>query len=273
MRLGLSVSVSVLLLALISATAAQGRTATVKPGETLADIAKRELGDGNRWVELCRLNKDSIANCNNVLAGTTVTLPDDASAPAPASAEPEAPSKAASPAVEVQPPASADTGTAPVAEVEAAGQPRKNLLPFPQHFDDAGWSGYFMLPELSLGHVDPLGGSMATRLLPADAVDSPGGVFSGMIRSGTLPPGVYTVGVWLRSVTGTQVIRFGLSDAYLSEPAFIDPNWQYFTARFDVTEQTDRMFEVLEASLANPAWEIFGASVEAGEFTTPLYAN
>jgi hypothetical protein len=270
----LSVSVPVLLLMLIGGTASAAGTVTVKPGETLADIARRELGDGNRWVELCKLNKDTIANCNNVLAGTLVTLPDDSRGAGPAVAEtPEA----ASTTTETQPPAANDAGSmpAPTATDAAAAvaEPRKNLLPFPQYFDDAGWSGYFTLPGLSPGHVDPLGGSMATRLLSADAADSPGGVFSGMIRTGALPPGVYTVGVWLRSVTGTQVIRFGLSDAYLSEPAFIDPNWQYFSARFEVTDQTDRLFEVLEAAPSNPEWEIFGASVEAGEPTTPLYAN
>jgi hypothetical protein len=280
----LSLSISVLLLVLASATAAQARTATVQPGETLADIARRELGDGNRWVELCDLNKATIANCNNVLVGTIVSLPDDSGDAE--SAEAEAPSVDTSSAVDtppidvlpsvqmLQPPVSADAGTVPAAAAtEAADGPRENLLPFPQYFDDAGWSGYFTLPELSPGHVDPLGGSMATRLSSADAADSPGAVFSGIIRNGTLPPGVYTVGLWLRSVTGTQAVRFGLSDAYLSEPTFIDLNWQYVSARFDVTADTDRIFEVLEASPSNPAWEIFGASVELGESDVPFYSN
>jgi hypothetical protein len=275
-----SVSLSILLLVLVSATAAQARTATVQPDETLADIARRELGNGNRWVELCDLNKAVIANCNNVLVGTIVTLPDDSESADSVEAEGlpveapllvEAPPVDVLPSVEMLQPPPTDAGTAPAAS--GTDEPRKNLLPFPQYFDDAGWSGYFALPALSPGHVDPLDGSAATRLESADATDSPGAAFSGIIRNGTLPPGVYTVGLWLRSVTATQAIRFGLSDAYLSEPAFIDQNWQYFTARFDVTAETDRIFEVLEASPSNPAWEIFGASIEAGESETPLYGN
>ncbi len=51
------------------------RTATVKEGDTLWRIAARELGDGNRYLEIYKLNRDRLANEDDLKIGQTLRLP------------------------------------------------------------------------------------------------------------------------------------------------------------------------------------------------------
>lgn len=51
------------------------REYTVKSGDTLGDIAKKELGSAKRWREIVDLNKDVISDPDNVAAGTKIKLP------------------------------------------------------------------------------------------------------------------------------------------------------------------------------------------------------
>jgi len=73
--------------------AAHAVETVVLQGDSLSSIASRELGDARRWPEICKLNRKQLPNCDVVVVGTTLSLPD--SAAAPVSAEPE-PAKAAS---------------------------------------------------------------------------------------------------------------------------------------------------------------------------------
>lgn len=53
------------------------RTYTVKPGDTLSDIAQAEMGDANRWPELYAANKDAVgANPDMIHPGLTLVIPD-----------------------------------------------------------------------------------------------------------------------------------------------------------------------------------------------------
>jgi nucleoid-associated protein YgaU len=53
------------------------RTYVVQEGDTLYDIARRELGKAARWSEIYDLNKDLISNHWLDLApGTQILLPD-----------------------------------------------------------------------------------------------------------------------------------------------------------------------------------------------------
>lgn len=54
---------------------ADTREYTVKSGDTLGEIAKRELGSAKRWREIVELNKDVIDDPDNVAAGTKIKLP------------------------------------------------------------------------------------------------------------------------------------------------------------------------------------------------------
>ncbi|MEU8242748.1 LysM peptidoglycan-binding domain-containing protein [Actinoplanes missouriensis] len=51
------------------------RLYTVKRGDTLFGIAKSQLGDGNRWPEIFRLNRDVLDNPDRIVPGQTLILP------------------------------------------------------------------------------------------------------------------------------------------------------------------------------------------------------
>lgn len=47
----------------------------VQEGDSLWAIAKDQLGDGNRYAEILRMNKDTLKNADNVPSGTRLKLP------------------------------------------------------------------------------------------------------------------------------------------------------------------------------------------------------
>ena len=51
------------------------RVITVREGETLSEIAKRELGSEAKWHELWQMNKKAVPNPNRLQPGTTLNLP------------------------------------------------------------------------------------------------------------------------------------------------------------------------------------------------------
>lgn len=52
------------------------KTYVVKSGDSLSEIAQREMGDGDRWKELYEANKDAIGdNPDLIHAGTELTIP------------------------------------------------------------------------------------------------------------------------------------------------------------------------------------------------------
>lgn len=55
--------------------AKSNKTVEVREGETLSDIAKRELGDGNKWRALWLANKNVIPNPDRLSPGTVLQLP------------------------------------------------------------------------------------------------------------------------------------------------------------------------------------------------------
>ena len=50
-------------------------TYTVKSGDCLWNIAKKQLGDGSRWGEIYELNKDKIKNPNLIYPNQILTVP------------------------------------------------------------------------------------------------------------------------------------------------------------------------------------------------------
>lgn len=240
-----------LALFLLTATAVSAQQpVVVKKGETLSAIARRELGDGNRWSYICDLNKDILNDCNFLPVGMTLVISDR-----PAPQETEAPATI-------------------TADKKSAKLPteRKNLVSNPMDFASDYWSGYVVKPEISPGQLDPRGRTMATLLKSADPEASIGGATSGILRKETLAAGEYTVGVWARSTAGPIAVFFGISDKYQNkQPILVNDKWQYLQQNFVVTEPTDRLFQINERTLNNADWEIFGASVETGETDKPFY--
>ena len=51
------------------------RTITVQPGDSLSKIAKRELGDANKWHAIYEANRDKIKNPDLIHPGQVLTLP------------------------------------------------------------------------------------------------------------------------------------------------------------------------------------------------------
>lgn len=60
---------------------AGGGSYTVQSGDSLSRIAKRLLGDGNRWREIYELNRDLLKNPNLIYPGQVLKLPGGSTAP------------------------------------------------------------------------------------------------------------------------------------------------------------------------------------------------
>ena len=54
------------------------RTYTVVAGDSLSKIAKRELGDANKWNAIYEANRDKISNPDLIHPGQVLTLPPNA---------------------------------------------------------------------------------------------------------------------------------------------------------------------------------------------------
>jgi nucleoid-associated protein YgaU len=51
------------------------RTYTVKPGDTLSAIAKRELDDGNAYMKIFEANRDQLTDPNKIKPGQVLKIP------------------------------------------------------------------------------------------------------------------------------------------------------------------------------------------------------
>jgi LysM repeat protein len=51
------------------------RTYTVKAGDTLSAIAKRELGDGNAYMKIFEANRDQLTDPNKIKPGQVLKIP------------------------------------------------------------------------------------------------------------------------------------------------------------------------------------------------------
>jgi nucleoid-associated protein YgaU len=56
-------------------TGQDARTITVKSGDSLSAIAKRELGDASQWRAIYEANRDQIKNPDLIYPGQVLTLP------------------------------------------------------------------------------------------------------------------------------------------------------------------------------------------------------
>ena len=71
---------AVLLLAATDA-GAEAKLHEVRPGESLASIAARELGDPQHWRVLYRANRDRIKDPARIYPGQRISIPAPGSAP------------------------------------------------------------------------------------------------------------------------------------------------------------------------------------------------
>ena len=92
----------------LSALPAYAANIVVEPGDSLSRIALQELGDSDKWQDICAANSETLAgDCDRLYPGTTLVIPGDGAATAP-----------------VKPgPIQSQAETAPVLQVEAAPVP------------------------------------------------------------------------------------------------------------------------------------------------------
>jgi nucleoid-associated protein YgaU len=57
------------------AGAAAAKSYTVKPGDTLSEIAKQHLGNAGAYMKIFELNKDQLADPNKIKPGQVLRLP------------------------------------------------------------------------------------------------------------------------------------------------------------------------------------------------------
>jgi len=55
--------------------AAAGKTYTVKPGDTLSQIARQHLGDANAYMKIYEINRDQLSNPDLIKPGQVLKLP------------------------------------------------------------------------------------------------------------------------------------------------------------------------------------------------------
>jgi nucleoid-associated protein YgaU len=58
-----------------SSAPSQSKTVTVAAGDSLSKIAKRELGDANKWHAIFEANKDKIKDPDLIHPGQVLTIP------------------------------------------------------------------------------------------------------------------------------------------------------------------------------------------------------
>lgn len=111
-------------------TVAAGQVYVVKPGDTIATIARAAYGDINLWDELCAFNQ--LANCDRIEVGDEITVPTQAelgtgsvAAPVAAAAATPAPTPAAAAPVT----ATTTTTTTETVETPAATDPVTTTTP------------------------------------------------------------------------------------------------------------------------------------------------
>ena len=100
------------------APAPTDQVVVVQRGDTLWDLADSELGDPTRWPEIFELNRDQIADPDEIDAGWVLALPADAATPAgpvPAAAPEPPPAPVAAPPGLPTSPTDLHPGTPPIA--------------------------------------------------------------------------------------------------------------------------------------------------------------
>lgn len=149
-----------------------------------------------------------------------------------------------------------------------------NLVPASEDFSNACWTGYWNKPGLTTGVASPDGGTRATRLASTDTNTSTNNSESGIVcRATTTASGRVTASIWARCVSGTLNVMFGVSDAEQASYT-LTTAWQrlvYTTAGSISIAVNDKILNMHEATLSNPAWEVFGAQTEVGGAATSYY--
>lgn len=148
---------------------------------------------------------------------------------------------------------------------------RPNLLAYSQDFSQSVWALYYLKPAVTGSKTAPDGTATAQEFASADYA---GNNISGVcqVAAASVVDGPKTVSIWARCVSGTLVCSFGTWDGNV-EAITLTTTWQRFThydSAWTRASQAGRIFQVSESTLANQAWQVWGAQAEPGS-TARLY--
>ncbi|WP_263357652.1 Ig-like domain repeat protein, partial [Acidicapsa ligni] len=158
-----------------------------------------------------------------------------------------------------------------------------NLLPYSQQFGGVSWSWYCgstsNVTVNTSAITAPDGTNTATGIVVPNSLTCGGSGAWGAID--TIPTGLtarqtYTVSVWLRGQHGGEPVSFGLNDC-VSGNASLTTSWQRYTFTFPeissnvATCETNevRGFQVIDNSVPNATFYVWGAQVEASSAEGP----
>jgi LysM repeat protein len=119
---------------------------TVKAGDSLSAIAKRELGDASRWREIYNLNKDQIKDPNLIFPGQTFKMPADAGIPANGGQR-----SALALRDGAAPVAAAGDGAAPVAAAGDGANAARGKAPYINQYRPAGAANGYVNGDANCG--------------------------------------------------------------------------------------------------------------------------
>lgn len=144
---------------------ANERIYVVQEGESLSYIAEQQLGNGDLWTEIVKLNK--ITDINTIVAGTKILLPNAAVATAPSTT----PVPSLTPVPSANPaPVVAENG-----EIGDSGAMTKKANPNIKEYTVQEGEGLWQIAEKVYGD-----GEMFNEIMKANKIDNPDQIYVGM---------------------------------------------------------------------------------------------
>lgn len=149
----------------------------------------------------------------------------------------------------------------------SAGALGKNLLSFPQDFDNAVWTK--STPVQPKADFSPIGDLTATRWTPA-------GLFHNVSQTTTRPTGTYTASIWMKTLSGARQVWLSssLDGSYLKQTIVnVTDSWQRFTYTF-VHDNTAYVIGLAVQDRASSGYvpiDIWGAQFELGDTATEYF--
>ena len=169
-------------------------------------------------------------------------------------------------------------GTGTVGTVSAT-----NLVPYSQQIGIQSWQGYCgaNMSNLSANSADlaaPDGSATATKVvIPATIACGSAGTWGaiGIIPGGLVAGTTYTASVWLRGLSGGEVVAFGLNDCAWADVT-LSNTWQRYTFTYPAISSAivncaggPRGLQVADNSVPNSTYYVWGAQVERAASAGP----